>query len=378
VKLPSGESRTEQLFVGCYVDDLFILSSHDDEHSLYHNLTTDLSAAWDIEDEGEVSDLLSVEISREAGHVVLRQREYINKLLAKYAPDGVPLYDSGESYKLSSHPPSRTPCDPDIRQHVADALVQRGDEIDADLLKAYQSLCGALLYCAVNTRPDVAYSVGMLCRAMGKPTPQLYRDALRVLYYLHHHRGVGLHYVASDLDLGGMSDSDWATKHSTTGYLFMYAQAAISWASKKQQSVALSSCEAEIMALSEAAKEAVYLSNFISDLGYPASQEVELKTDNSAARDLAYNPEHHERTKHIERRHFYIRELVEEQRLVVPYVKTNDNLADFFTKPLAAGDFFRLRNDIMNLPHSERAGASADRKRVHFDPSAGASHGGVS
>ena len=144
--------------------------------------------------------------------------------------------------------------------------------------------------------------------------------------------------------------------------------------------MALSSCEAEIVALSEAAKEAVCLSEFLKDLGHPASCEVELKTDNKAARDLAYNPEHHERTKHIERRHFYIRELVEEQKLIVPFVKTTDNLADFFTKPLAAGDFFRLRNEIMNLPASERG---VGRSRVRSDVSAsdhgaGASHGGVS
>ena len=81
----------------------------------------------------------------------------------------------------------------------------------------------------MNTRPDVAYAVGMLCRAMGKPTPDLYLDALRVLYYLHQHRDIGLRYGASDLDLSGMSDSDWAVRHSTTGYVFTYGLAAVSW-----------------------------------------------------------------------------------------------------------------------------------------------------
>ena len=93
----------------------------------------------------------------------------------------------------------------------------------------------------------------------------------------------------------------------------------------------------------------------------------------------SYNPEHHERTKHIERRHFYIRELVERQKLIVPFVKTTENLADFFTKPLAAGDFFRLRNEIMNLPASERGGERRARFGVHMHAhGAGASHGGVS
>ena len=74
----------------------------------------------------------------------------------------------------------------------------------------------------------------------------------------------------------------------------------------------------------------------------------ELETDNQGARDLAYNPEHHERTKHIERRWFYVRDMVEAGELVVPYVATHDNLADFLTKPLAAPRFFELRALIMN------------------------------
>ena len=100
---------------------------------------------------------------------------------------------------------SRTPADEDLPGRVLDAVEQSASTIDPALLRAYQSLIGALLSCAVNTRPDVAYAVGMLCRAMGKPTPELYLDALRVLYYLHHHREIGLRYEASDLDLSGMS-----------------------------------------------------------------------------------------------------------------------------------------------------------------------------
>ena len=161
-----------------------------------------------------------------------------------------------------------------------------------------------------------------------------------------------------------MSDADWAVKHSTSGFVFTYALAAISWGSKKQKSVALSSCEAEIMALSEAAKEGVYLDRFLSDLGCPGRSLMELKSDNNAARDLAYNPEHHERTKHIERRHFYVRELVENQQLVVPYVATSENMADFFTKPLTAGDFFRHRNAIMNLPNGSHDVKCASAKRA--------------
>jgi hypothetical protein len=183
-----------------------------------------------------VADLLSVEISQEDdGHVSLRQTNYILKMMRTYAPDGVPSSSFGKGYLLKSHSAGRVPADAELPRMVLEAVEQNAVDVDPRLLKDYQSLCGALLYCAVNTRPDVAFAVGMLCRAMGKPTPALYHQALRVLYYLHHHQHVGLRYGASEfeMDLSGMSDSDWATRHSTTGFVFTYNQAAISWASKK-------------------------------------------------------------------------------------------------------------------------------------------------
>ena len=158
-----------------------------------------------------------------------------------------------------------------------------------------------------------------------------------------------------------MSDADWAVKHSTTGYIFKHACAAVTWASKKQASVALSSCEAEIMAASEGAKEAVYLSSFLTELGAPLTKPVEMGCDNRGAIDLAYNPEHHQRTKHIDRRHFYVRELVEEMKLRVPFVATADNWADFFTKPLKSKQFYALRDTIMNVAFGDRAARVRDR-----------------
>ena len=148
----------------------------------------------------------------------------------------------------------------------------------------------------------------------------------------------------------GSVDSDWAERHSTSGSVFLYNCAAVSWSCKKQPCVALSSCEAEIIAASEAAKEATYLRNFLGELGLDSEAPTSLGMDNQAGRDLAYNPQHHPRTKHISRRHFFIREKVEDHTLVVPFVRTTDNLADFFTKPLAASTFFAMRNAIMNIP----------------------------
>ena len=158
-----------------------------------------------------------------------------------------------------------TPHTDDLPSLVLDAT-QSTDDPDPALTKKYQSLVGALLYAATNTRPDIAYAVGLLCRAMGRPSEDLFKPALRVLAYLHRHRHIGLRYEASHAPLSGMADADWAVRHSTSGYVFTLSRAAISWGSKRQQTTALSSCEAEIMSASEACKEAVYLDRMIDEL----------------------------------------------------------------------------------------------------------------
>ena len=185
------------------------------------------------------------------------------------------------------------------------------------------------------TRPDLCYVTNMLCRVMCKPDKQCLEAAYRVLCYLDRHSDIGLTYEPHKRTLSGMSDADWAEIHSTTGGAFTWQNALLSWSSKKQKSVALSSAESEIMAASDATKEVIFLRRLLAELGVQnVAAATKLYVDNKAAIDLAYNPEHHQRTKHINRRHFFIREKVEEHELVVPFVKTSDNYADFFTKAL--------------------------------------------
>lgn len=277
--------------MGCYVDDLCILYSHDDADSLYAAFTHKLSASWEVEDEGDVADLLNVEISREGNKIWLRQTGYIQRLTETYFPDGY----------INSLPRNQGPCDSSLCQDIADALTSKaaGEPVDPDLLKRYQSLVGALLYCSTQSRPDVAYAVGMLCRVMCCPSAATLGQAMRVLQYLDKHRDVGLCYEASPTKLYGMSDSDWAVRHSTSGWVFQYMSAAISWGSKKQPVIALSSCEAEIMVASEAAKEALHLRELLADLECADESPLRLSVDNQSAIAVAYNPEQHSRLKHV-------------------------------------------------------------------------------
>ena len=98
--------------IGCYVDDLFVLYSHDDEYSLYSQFTRALQERWEVDDEGPVSDLLNIEIHQEGSKVTLRQTGYIEKMVREWMPDGVPANIQSNS----------NPHDDDLRTHVLDAV----------------------------------------------------------------------------------------------------------------------------------------------------------------------------------------------------------------------------------------------------------------
>ena len=194
VQTPAGP-RDEMLFVGCYVDDLFILYSHDDEHSLYHQFSTSLQADWAVEDEGPVSDLLNVEITQTGDSVVLTQTAYIDKLVDTYMPGGVPT-----RFRRNGGP-----CSEALPKLIHEATLNKLAP-DPVILAEYQSIVGAELYASTHTRPDVSYAVGQLSRAMAYPTEELLEAARRVLAYLHYTRELGLTYEADNQPLRGFSD----------------------------------------------------------------------------------------------------------------------------------------------------------------------------
>jgi len=177
-----------------------------------------------------------------------------------------------------------------------------------------------------------------------------------IFAYLSRHRAVGITYSSASSTLHGFSDASWETRHSTSGWFIFWQDAALAWGSRKQHCIALSSCEAEIIALSEAAKDMVYFRKLIRGLDKSyVSGPSNVSTDNQAARNLAHNPENHERTKHVARRHFFVRDMVESLELRVPFVGTKDNYADFLTKPLTKAVFFALRAIFMNEQEDKRA-----------------------
>jgi hypothetical protein len=199
------------------------------------------------------------------------------------------------------------------------------------------------MYAAVSTRPDISYVTGLLGRAVANPSVEHIQASRRVLRYLRGTPKVGLHYFKGPVVLYGYTDADWAgdpeARRSTSGYVFKLLGGAISWQSKKQSMTALSSTEAEYVALTSGSTEAVWLRRLLAELGQPQEGPTRIFVDNQSAINLAKNSVLHGRTKHIQIRHHFIRQLIEDGEVEVHHVKTSAQPADFLTKALPRDSF---------------------------------------
>ena len=202
----------------------------------------------------------------------------------------------------------------------------------------YCELIGSLQYAALATRPDISYAVGRLAQFLTNPGHAHMEAALRVLQYLKGMKTCTLNLGGTIPDIAGFSDSDWGgardDRKSIGAYVFRIGDGAVSWKSKKQNSVALSSVEAEYMAMCQAAKEAVWLTGLLEDLGLDRQAPLVIFGDNQGALALAQNPVFHLRSKHIAIQYHFTRELVHMQQIVVKYIPMKVMLADALTKSL--------------------------------------------
>ncbi|OWZ09604.1 Copia type Polyprotein [Phytophthora megakarya] len=219
------------------------------------------------------------------------------------------------------------------------------------------------MYLATCTRPDIAYVVGQLSRYVQSPTQQHIGAAKRVLRYLIGTKSLGIVYStevnakpADTLVIDGFCDSDWGndpdTRKSVTGFVHCMAGGAISWASKRQTIVAQSTAEAEYVAACEACMEGQGLRNVLIEVFSQMATRFQLGIDNQAAFVMATNPTYSRRTRHIELRWHYVRDLVTKKMVTLWKVKTDDNPSDVMTKPLASDRFEMLNGMIgMNKEH---------------------------
>ena len=246
---------------------------------------------------------------------------------------------------MSDAKPVSTPVDTGTK------LVKATDDSDEVNQGLYQSAVGSLLYLSSRTRPDIAYAVSNVAQFSAKPNKQHWTAVKRILRYLQGTKNFGLLYAKEgSKECVGYSDADWAgdldNRRSTSGYVFKISGAAVSWRSKKQTCVALSTTEAEYMALANATQEAIWMRQLTADLNLKntADKPIRLFEDNQSAICIAKNPQFHGRTKHIEIKYHFTRDQVNIGTIDLQYCRTEDMIADIFTKALLKEKFIKLRD----------------------------------
>ena len=313
--------------IAVYVDDLILITKPED---VMQKLKKDLATSFKMKDLGKLHYCLGVCIEQDEDQkcLWLHQKQYLLDLIVKHG--------------LTEANTVSTPADLNVKLEKDDGVSKSVDPT------TYQSIIGGLMYAATATRPDISYSVSMLSKFNSSPSEAHLTAAKRIIRYLKGTVNLGLKYCKSEEgQLIGYADADWAgdldDRHSTSGNVFLMAGGAISWMSKKQATVALSTSEAEYVALSSATQEAVWLRRLLTDLKATPRELTVLMEDNQGAIAIARNPVSHARTKHIDIRYHYVREALQEDTIDLCYCPTEEMVADLLTKPLSKGKFEKLR-----------------------------------
>lgn len=323
-----SNNKTDTIYLLIYVDDILIAAR---DKATIQATKDNLFKSFQGRDMGEVASFLSIKITRDRDNLQLKadQTGMINAIVQEFG--------------LDSAKTKTTPLSPGVK------LTQtEGDELDKQKFP-YNTLVGKLMFLAVATRPDIAYSVGALTRFMTKPTTTHWQAAKGIVRYLAATSDKGITFRGSDTKLSGFCDADYAgdidTRKSTTGYVFVLNGGAISWSSKRQPTVAASTTEAEYMAAGSAVKEGLWLRKLLGSLDLPMDA-VHIACDNQSAIKLLKNPIFSARSKHIDIIHHFARERVLRKEVTFHYVHTRKMLADLMTKPLPAEQHKELCNQI--------------------------------
>jgi hypothetical protein len=311
-------NKEDQIFIISHVDDCLLIGP---SISKIKSLKQQLAKAYDIEDLGPAQYFLGVQIERNRSKRLLwlHQKAYITEAV--------------QHFGVSTNGPE-TPLSPGLTASTSPSPLLNSTE-----KHLFQQLVGTVMYAMTQTRPDSAFSVQWLSRQLQEPTVSHLKAAKRLLSYLYGTRELALQFGSTaTIAPEGYTDSDFAgcktSARSTYGYLFTVGQGPVSWKSKRASTVAHSTLEAEFTGLIEGTKEALWLRGLYSEIQRPIQSPTPLKGDNKGAIETAYNPKHHNRTKHTLLKFQGVRECVTEGYITVTYVPTEEMPADGLTKAL--------------------------------------------
>ncbi|CAA7039007.1 unnamed protein product [Microthlaspi erraticum] len=315
----------EILLLAVYVDDLFVTGT---SKEIIEEFKKEMSSKFEMNDLGKLTYYLGIEVQQDKECITLSQKRYALKIL--------------EEAGMEDCNPVHTPMEAGLK------LSKATEEKDIDAT-TYRKLVGCLRY-LLHTRPDLSYCVGVLSRYMQNPKESHGAAMKQCLRYLRGTTTLGLVFKKSSsaaMKLVGYSDSshnvDPDDGKSTTDHVFYLGESMISWCSQKQDTVALSSCEAEFMAGTEAARQAIWLQDLLGEITETVCEKVVIKIDNQSAIALTKNPVFHGRSKHIHTRYHFIRECVENRQVEVEHVPGTEQKADILTKALGKLKFKEMR-----------------------------------
>ena len=313
------------LAMAVYEDDFFVAFN---DEAVFEALKSHLEKHFRIKDLGDLRWALGIRVTRDrqARTLSLDQEQYLSDMLKTFRMDQCVPVDTPEQPGLLLTK-AMSPADDVARQHMSSI--------------PYRSAVGKLMYPMLCTRPDLAHAVRQASKFLESPGLEHWAHVKRMFRYIKGSVGRKLTYHGGEervLKLECYADADWANsvddRKSVTAVLPFLCSAPVSWLSKGQATVALSSTEAEYMAVSEAVREVSWLRQLLSDLKCVQHEPTVIWEDNLQTILLASDPLHHARNKHIDVRHHYVRDKVTDGQVVLRHCPTGEMVADMFTKPL--------------------------------------------
>lgn len=303
--------------IALYVDDMLIACPSELEMK---NIIENINKYVEAVDRGPIRFYLGMEIERDGlrGDITIHQTKYCEEILDRWG--------------MADCKPASTPWP------CGTTLLKCDKECEDLDTHSYQSLTGALMYLAVISRPDLMHVVSRLCQFNSHPHKEHFLAAKHVLRYLKNKTDSKLTFKANTENLICFTDADWGSdandRKSYTGYVLFMGGGPIAWESRKQSVVALSSMEAEYIALCQGTKEVCFHRGLLQELGFNESNPTTILCDNQGAQFLVKNPTVQKKSKHIDIRYHYVREKYDQKAVDIKYVTSGENAADIFTKVL--------------------------------------------